>query len=158
MESQQAIIDVVTSLFWHVDHHQWDRLALVLDDPVRLDYTAMHGGDPALLAPGEVVAGWRPAFLAIDAHQHLVANHLVAVADERATVTASFIATHQWRGDTWTLGGDYLVELVQREQGWLICALTMTPVWQTGDPGLIPAAIAAGSAQPEQSDSPPPSR
>jgi hypothetical protein len=153
MHDRQAIIDAVTSLFWHTDHHDWDLLAEVLDERVRLDYTAMQGGEPASMTPSEVVAGWRPAFLAIDAHQHLVGNHLVVVAAEQASVTASFIATHQWRGDTWTLGGDYLIELTQHDGPWRVTALKMTPVWQTGNPNLIPDALAAAAGRSPSSGS-----
>lgn len=151
MEPRQAIIDAVTSLFWHTDHHEWDLLRAVLDERVRLDYTAMQGGEPADLSAEEVVAGWRPTFVAIDAHQHLLGNHLVVVDGDQASVTASFIATHQWRGDTWTLGGDYLIELHQRGGAWRVSAMRMTPVWQTGNPNLIPNALAA---EPLPSDSP----
>jgi hypothetical protein len=143
MDPRQAVVDAVTALFWHTDHHEWDRLEAVLADQVRLDYTAMIGGDPARVSPGEVVAGWRPGFDAIDAHQHLVGNHLVTIDGDTAVVTASFIATHQWRGDTWTLGGDYRLELIRHDVRWLVAAMTMSPTWQTGTPTLIPDALAA---------------
>lgn len=145
MDARTAIVDTVTSLFWHTDHHDWDRLAAVFADPVRLDYTAIQGGEPQLLAPADVVAGWRPAFDALDAHQHLVSNSLLHLDGDRAELTASFIATHQWQAETWTLGGDYRMELTRIDMRWRVSGMTMIPVWQTGDPGLIPRAIAAAS-------------
>lgn len=134
-------LDTITSLFWHSDHHEWDDLKAVFADRVRIDYTALHGGEPTKMTPAGIVGSWRPGFEAIDAHQHLVANHLVTIEDDTATATAAFIATHQWRDTTWTLGGDYRFELTRSDHGWKITAMTMAPVWQTGDPGLIPSAL-----------------
>jgi hypothetical protein len=148
MDPRTAILDAVTGLFWHTDHHEWDQLEAVLADPARLDYTAMVGGEPADLTPSQVVAAWRPGFDAIDAHQHLVGNHLVHLDTGKATVTAAFIATHQWRGETWTLGGDYRIELSPAGQRWQVTALTMTPTWQAGNPTLIAEALAGAGPQP----------
>ena len=95
------IIHAITRLFWAVDHHDWDALPKVLGKEVLLDY-----GEPATLTPTDIVSMWQPLFTALDAHQHLVGNHLVTASGNTATVTASFIATHQYAGETWTLGGD----------------------------------------------------
>jgi ketosteroid isomerase-like protein len=137
-------IEAITALFWHSDHHQWSDLEAVFADRVRLDYTALQGGEPTMLAPADIVAGWRPGFEAIDAHQHLVANHRVSVDGQRATATASFIATHRWRDATWTLGGDYRFELTRSDSRWVVSAMTMTPVWETGERDLIESALAHG--------------
>ncbi|ACZ31925.1 conserved hypothetical protein [Xylanimonas cellulosilytica DSM 15894] len=143
MADRTAIIDTVTSLFWSSDHNDWARLTAVFADSVRLDYTALQGGEPADLAPADIVAGWRPLFEALDARQHLVANHLVTITGDTAVVTAAFQATHQWRGQTWTLGGDYRFHLTRRAGRWAIDAMTMTPSWETGNPELASAALAA---------------
>ena len=128
------IINVITRLFWAVDHHDWDTLPKVLDKEVLLNY-----GEPATLTPTDIVSMWRPLFTALDTHQHLVGNHLVTASGNAATVTASFIATHQYAGETWTLGGDYEFRLLD-DAGWRITAMTMTPVWQTGPADLIQRA------------------
>lgn len=128
------IINVITRLFWAVDHHDWDTLPKIFGEEVLLDY-----GEPATLTPTDIVSMWRPLFTALDAHQHLVGNHLVTASGDVATVTASFIATHQYAGETWTLGGDYEFRLLD-DAGWRITAMTMTPVWQTGPADLIQRA------------------
>ncbi len=143
MTEREEIIETLTRLFKAADHHRWDGLADLLTDPVVLDYTAAQGGEPAALRPGEVVAAWQPMFEALDAHQHLVANHLVAIdGNGHATATASFIATHQWRGETWMLGGDYEFDLGRVGSGWRVQRMRMTPVWQTG-PADLPARAQA---------------
>ncbi|MEM9463765.1 MAG: nuclear transport factor 2 family protein [Actinomycetota bacterium] len=139
MDTTRPIIDTTTHLFRHADRHEWDQLAGVFAEEVDLDYTSLAGGAPARLTPDEIIAAWRPGFEAIDAHQHLVANHLVDQRGDAATVTATFIATHQWAGETWTLGGDYTFELAHTD-AWRITAMTMTAIWQTGDPTLLARA------------------
>ena len=143
MSDRSEIVTTLTKLFWSTDHHDWEELRHTLTDRVLLDYTATLGGEPRICAPGEVVDGWRPAFEALDAHQHLVANHMVEIVDEEATATASFIATHQFRGETWTLGGDYHFRLHRREGSWQVTAMRMIPVWQTGPADLVTKALEA---------------
>ncbi|MEM8921876.1 MAG: nuclear transport factor 2 family protein [Actinomycetota bacterium] len=108
MTDHTTITDTITRLFRHADHHDWAELRTVFAEDVVLDYTSLQGGEPATVPADGVIGGWRAAFEAIDAHQHLVANHLVTVDDggAAATATAAFQATHQWQEETWTLGGD----------------------------------------------------
>ncbi|MEM7273956.1 MAG: nuclear transport factor 2 family protein [Actinomycetota bacterium] len=147
MTDRDDIIDnAITRLFWHADHHQWTDLRTVFADEVLLDYTSLQGGEPATVPADEVISGWRTAFEAIDAHQHLVANHLVDIDGDAAVVTAAFQATHQWRGETWTLGGDYRFEVTRSEGSWLITAMTMVAGWQTGPADLMARATAASLA------------
>ena len=69
------IIHAITRLFWAVDHHYWDALPKVFSEEVLLDY-----GEPATLTPTDIVSMWQPLFTALDAHQHLVGNHLVTAS------------------------------------------------------------------------------
>ena len=141
MNDGNEIVTTLTKLFWATDHHDWEGLRRPFAGQALMDYTATLGGEPRICAPGEVVDGWRPAFEALDAHQHLVANHMVEIADEEATATASFIATHQFQGETWTLGGDYHFRLHRREGRWQVTAMRMIPVWQTGPVDLVTKAL-----------------
>lgn len=137
MSRRDEIIEMITRLFWHTDHHEWERVVAVFADEVRLDYTSLQGGQPTVQTPDQIVDGWRAFFTTVPAHQHLVSNHLVALEGERAAVTAQFIATHQWEDRSWTLGGDYAFSLRRDGNDWRIEAMTMTAVWQ--DPGALPA-------------------
>jgi hypothetical protein len=143
-QDRSAVIEQVTRLFWLSDHHRWDELEELFADRVRLDYTSLQGGEPSELSPEQIVSGWKQALGALDAHQHLVANHLVDVLDGRANATAAFQATHQFDGATWTLGGDYAFELRLSDSRWRIESMTMTAVWQIGDRQLL---ARAGEAQ-----------
>ena len=85
MDPRIDIITTLNTLFWATDHHDWDTLAHVFSDQVTLDY-----GEPELLSPQEIIDRWRPIFEGLDAHQHLVSNHLITLRDDAATATASF--------------------------------------------------------------------
>jgi hypothetical protein len=115
MDARTDILETVTRLFWHSDHHDWHSLASVFADSVRIDYTALTGGGAVDLSPAEIVETWRPGFEAIDAHQHLVTNHLVSIKGHEAIVTAAFQATHEHAGRSWTLGGDYRFRLTDED-------------------------------------------
>ena len=149
MDARTDILETVTRLFWHSDHHDWHGLASVFADSVHLDYTALTGGDAVDLSPAEIVGTWRPGFEAIDSHQHLVTNHLVTIEGHEAVVTAAFQATHEHAGRSWTLGGDYRFRLTDEHGRWKVVAMTMTPTWQTGNPALISDALAGGASDPE---------
>jgi SnoaL-like domain len=127
-----------------VGHGHCHDLLAPVGDRVRLDYTSLQGGEPTELTPEQIVSGWQQTLGALDAHQHLVANHLVDVVGGRASATAAFQATHQFDGATWTLGGDYAFELRLTDSRWRIESMTMTAVWQTGDRQLLDRA---GQAQ-----------
>lgn len=138
MSQRDEIIDTITGLFWHTDHHEWDEVEAVFANEVRLDYTSLQAGEPTTLAPTAIVSGWRDHFATVPAHQHLVSNHLVDADGDHATATAQFIASHQYTDRMWTLGGDYRFELERSDAGWKITAMTMTAVWQ--QPGGLPGS------------------
>lgn len=140
MTERDDIIETVTRLFWHTDHHEWPEVRAVFADRVHLDYTSLQGGEPLTLTPAEITDGWSQHFDTLDTHQHLVTNHLVAVDEGSASVTAQFIATHQTGDSTWTLGGDYHFALELDTDGWRITSMTMTAVWQS--PGGLPVPAA----------------
>jgi hypothetical protein len=129
------VIDTCTRMAWHADQREWSRLAEVFADEVTLDYTSLNGGEPATLAPGQIVAAWKDALGAFQATQHLLGNHLVTLDGDSAVCTASFQATHRKTDDIlWTLGGTYRFDLVRTAAGWRIGGVVMTAVWSDGRP------------------------
>ncbi|MEU5876531.1 nuclear transport factor 2 family protein [Spirillospora sp. NPDC047279] len=157
-EDRLAIVETCTRMAWHADRREWDELAGIFADPVTLDYTSLNGGEPAELAPDQVVAAWSATLGAFDATQHLITNHLVTVEGDSAVCTASFQATHRLAnphgGPLWTLGGTYRFDLVRAsaESGagsgeeWKINAVVMTAIWADGNEDL-PSLAAAKAAE-----------
>ncbi len=149
VEERTAIVEVTTRMAWLADRRDWDALAGVFADRVQLDFTSLTGGEPATLAPADIVAGWRRGLDGLDATQHLIANHLVDIDGDRAVATAQFQATHvlanQYGDPVWTLGGHYRFGLVRSGDGWRIDALTMTFTWATGNQQIMTLAATATS-------------
>ncbi|WP_280481344.1 nuclear transport factor 2 family protein [Nocardia cyriacigeorgica] len=136
------VVDTCTRMAWHADHREWDALATVFADAVRLDYTSLNGGEPVTVTPAQIVAAWRETLGGFGATQHLLSNHLVTVDGDRAVCTASFQATHR-KSDAvgaclWTLGGTYRFDLVRAGGAWQISGVVMTATWGDGNRALLP--------------------
>ncbi|WP_218004805.1 nuclear transport factor 2 family protein [Actinomadura macra] len=144
-EDRLGIIETCTRLAWHADQREWEHLKTIFADEVRLDYTSLNGGEPAVLSAGQIVDGWRQGLGGYDATHHMITNHLVDVAGDTAVCTASFQATHRLENPhgspLWTLGGTYRFDLV-RDDGWKISGLVMTATWADGNQHLT--TLAAG--------------
>jgi len=147
IEERTAIVDVTTRMAWLADRRDWDALLGVFAEQVQLDYTSLTGGEPATLAPADIVAGWRTGLGGPDATQHLISNHLIDIDGDRAVATAQFQATHVLanpHGDPiWTLGGHYRFGFARIGGGWRIDALTMTVTWATGNQQIMTLAATA---------------
>jgi len=140
-EPRTQIIEATTRMAVLTDGRRWDELPSLFTPTVRLDYSALFGGDAVEVSADAVARGWATALSPLTT-QHLVTNHLVDITDHDATVTASFQATHvaDATGDRWVLGGDYRYQLVLAEGRWLIRGVTLTPRWETGDRAILGAS------------------
>ncbi|WP_280253483.1 nuclear transport factor 2 family protein [Nocardia abscessus] len=136
------VIDTCTRMAWHADHREWDKLATIFTDQVRLDYTSLNGGAPVTLTPSQIVAAWQETLGTFAATQHLLSNHLVTIDGDEAVCTASFQATHRGSealgASLWTLGGTYRFDLIRSGGDWRISGVVMTAVWGDGNRGLLP--------------------
>jgi hypothetical protein len=140
--SRSEIIETTTRMAVLTDSRQWADLASVFTPTVRLDYTALFGGEPLEVAGGEIGDGWARALGSLTT-QHLVTNHLVTITGGRAVVTASFQATHVAPSTSqhWVIGGDYRYELALDDGRWRISAVTLTPRWETGDRSILGPSV-----------------
>ncbi|WP_204296833.1 nuclear transport factor 2 family protein [Actinoplanes campanulatus] len=138
------IIDVCTRMAWHADQRDWAALKNVFADAVRLDYTGLNGGEPAVLPPEQIADTWSRVLGGFDATHHLMTNHLVTVDGGTAVCTASFQATHRlanpFGAPLWTLGGTYRFDLVRTDDGWRISGVVMTADWADGNRDLMTLA------------------
>ena len=145
-----AIVDATTRMATAADDRDWSGLRACFAGEIELDYTSLAGGAPERVAADELVARWRRTLGGFEATQHLVANHLVDLAGDEATCTASFQATHLLPTDhgapLWTLGGTYRYGLRRAEGGWRIHAVTMTATWADGNQLLPTLAAERGAA------------
>ena len=136
----EDIIRTINSMGLYTDAHKWDNLTDVFSDKIALDYTALTGGEPSTVTKADLIASWKATVGRLEATQHIISNHLVTIKDAQADVEAYFQATHLFKKVRWVLGGKYTIKLAKEELGWKIIALTMTPIWQTGDATIVQQA------------------
>jgi hypothetical protein len=144
------IIQTTTRMAVLADARRWDDLVDLFTDEVRVDYTSLNGGEPATLPAHQLVKTWTESLGRLGATQHLVADHLVDLDGDVATVTAAFQATHVAVAPDprrWVLGGDYRYELVRAGAGWRIAGLTMTARWQDGDRSVLEPDTGGGATR-----------
>ncbi|MFB8008456.1 nuclear transport factor 2 family protein [Nocardia sp. NPDC056000] len=150
-QDRADVIDAATTMMWRIDTRDWDAFPAVFADSVRLDYTAIWGGDPAHVTPAQIHADWSRLLGAFDATQHLLANHLVQIDGDTAVLTAVFQAIHllanPFGSPRWTLGGTYRIGLLRTADRWLINDIAMTPTWADGNKEIL--TLASGGVRPE---------
>ncbi len=141
MSDELAVQRAVSDLGLQVDARDWDGLLALFADEVAVDYTSLNGGDPATMAPAELVGGWRQLLEPLDATPHLIANLSARIDGEQASCAANVTATHVRAnasgGPHWTVGGRYDVGLVLTPDGWRIDALTLTVRWASGNQSIM---------------------
>ena len=140
--------ETAVRMFVYADRRDWDALARLLDDTVRIDWTSLNGGEPADVPADELVRGWKSVLGGFKATQHLIGNVLVEErGEESATVSCYGQATHLLPSDLgdsrWTVGGHYELRLKRRDDGWLIAAATFTATWGDGNKDLLGLAAAS---------------
>ncbi|QGV78562.1 nuclear transport factor 2 family protein [Streptomyces ficellus] len=140
------VIDTCTRMGWYTDQRDWDALERVFTDEVRLDYTSLNGGEPAVLPAKDLVAAWSGLLGSFTATQHVFSNFLVDLDGDAAVCTAMFQATHRMPnehgGPLWTLGGHYRFGLVRGGDGWRVADVVMTATWADGNQQLLTLAAA----------------
>ena len=57
------VIDTCTRMAWYIDSGAWEALAEVFSEEIRLDYTSLNGGEPAVLSRKELIGSTRVVIL-----------------------------------------------------------------------------------------------
>ena len=132
----------ITDIAAGADRGEWDRVRDAFAPNITTDYTSLWGGDPVKQPAEDLVKSWSNFLPGFDATHHMVTNHAIQMRDNgTATAEADFVATHRIGDRFWVLGGRYTYQLVITDEGrWVINALTMTAVWETGDRSLVQRA------------------
>ncbi|WP_327141743.1 nuclear transport factor 2 family protein [Nocardia sp. NBC_01327] len=150
-QDRADVIDTATAMMWYIDIRDWDAFTTVFAEDVRLDYTAIWGGDPSHATPAQIHADWSRLLGAFDATQHLLGNHLVTVDGDTAVLTAVFQAVHilanPLGSPRWTLGGTYRFGLTRIDGAWRINDIAMTPTWSDGNKDVL--TLASGGIRPQ---------
>ena len=150
MNDRDAIVDTCTRLSWYIDRGEWDKVVPLLSDPVLVDYTSVNGGEPESYHPSDLVVGLAAHLDAMDATQHVQANHLVRVDGESAVCTANVLGFHRlsnpFGSPMRVIGGIYRFELDRTVDRWTIRSWTFDLSWADGNQGIMALAAASSNA------------
>ncbi|WP_329562355.1 nuclear transport factor 2 family protein [Kitasatospora sp. NBC_01266] len=139
------VVEATVRMCDHTDRREWKELAGVFTEQVTVDYTSLVGGEPATVPRDGLIESWRQLLETLDATQHLISNHVVALDGDQAHCTAQFQAVHVHQlapgGSTFTLGGRYRFALAREREEWRITSVVMTAVWSDGNRALLGGGV-----------------
>ena len=147
-DTAQGITRAITDIAAGADRHDWPRVRAAFADAVTTDYSSLWGGDPVTQPADDLVAGWAGFLPGFEVTHHMVTNHsVISITETSATAEADFTATHRIDDTLWVLGGRYSYALEKSEGRWVVTAMTMTALWETGDRGLVAVAGERAASQ-----------
>ena len=115
---------VLNRLFLATDERDWPRVRACFAARVHFDMTALAGGQPAVLSPAEITAGWEAGLLPLDAIHHQTGNLEVEVSGDEATASCYGVAWHYRRTrsgrNTRVFVGSYDFHLARADGTWKI--------------------------------------
>lgn len=138
--AKDQILDVLNQLFVATDRRDWPAVRACFSSNVRFDMTSVTGGEPALLAADQIVAGWAEALRKLEAIHHQAGNYRVRVDGDRADAFCYGTATHYRRRpdgrNTRTFVGSYDLHLQHEPDGWRIDGFRFTLKFLEGNAEL----------------------
>ncbi|MEL7248612.1 MAG: nuclear transport factor 2 family protein [Bacteroidota bacterium] len=156
--NQQAIQDLLITLFKAADQRDWETAKSVMAPEVYIDYTAL-GGAAGVQTPAQIVTGWAGILPGFERTVHQIHNFAIWVAGDRATSTFDGIAVHYLQvpdGENyWTVFAGYDTEFIQIDGEWKLARIDLSLYQLAGNNDLPQAALknVANNAIPELQDS-----
>jgi ketosteroid isomerase-like protein len=129
-----GVVDTVVAYSTAVDTRDWTLFASLFTPDAVWEYRA---GSELRTGPQDIVERVRPSIERLDATQHFVTNHVVAVEGDTATHTCYYLAQHLRGGESFLAAGRYEDELRRTEDGWRIARRTLISTWTDGNPEVV---------------------
>ena len=122
--TRQVITDTITTLFLATDARDWQAVRSCFAAEVHFDMTSLAGGEPRIMTPDAIAAGWEQGLRPIEALHHQVGNFRVDVRGSEATAFCYGVAYHYRRHptgrNTRVFVGSYDFRLHEEGGRWLI--------------------------------------
>jgi len=136
-----AVRSVVARIAHTIDTRRWQELRALYAEHVLTDYTSLFGGEPQHQTADDLIETWRRMLSPLDATQHLVGPIEVHLGSAQATaechVRGYHVSSRATGGDEWMVAGQWVIQMVEREGGWLIETMTLRTFYQTGNRNLL---------------------
>lgn len=142
VSDEREIINLATRYCWALDGHDFDALRTVFaaDAFALLGGTECNGVDA-------IIDRISSALTRLDASQHLVGSHVVALDGDQATHRCYLQAQHVLHGteggELWMVAGKYEDDVVRTAEGWRIKRRILSRIWTSGN-----ANVAAPDLRP----------
>ena len=143
-----AIETVVRSVGSLADCHDFDALAELYADEVRLDYTSLAGGEPEVVSGTEIMNRWAGVLPGFDRTHHALSDVKVTTEGDRARATATVVADHWLGAMHWRVRGNYAYELARSGSDWRITAHRFTVTGEDGSRVIFAPAAEAAKRRP----------
>ena len=133
---RQAIVDLTVAYTWALDRHEFERLRDVFlpDATARLGGTE-HDGIESII---ERISG---ALGPLDDSQHIISNHDITIAGDRATSRCYLHAQHVRHAaegsPNFIVAGRYEDDLERTAAGWRIRRRVLTTMWTDGNLAVV---------------------
>ena len=134
LSDRLAITDTVIAYATAIDTRDWPMFEALFTPDAVWEYRA---GDERHTGPGRIADRVRPTVEHLDATQHLLTNHVVAIDGDTAKHTCYYLAQHLRAGKRFLAAGRYDDELRRVNGRWLIAARALISTWAEGDPGIL---------------------
>ena len=132
---RQAIIDLTIKYCWTIDTHEFETLREVFLPNATALLGDEHNGIES------IITRISTALSHLDASQHMISNHQVAIDGDTATSRCYFHAQHVRRaadgGPNYIVAGRYQDRLVRTDQGWRIARRDLFVDWTEGNVRVV---------------------
>jgi hypothetical protein len=137
MSDVAAVVDVCVRYARALDRRDWGLLASCFDDDAVVEFAGME----PITGVGALVEVCRRALEPLDVSQHLLGNHHVEIAGDRADSECYLHAQHVRSAlapaDKYVVAGTYFDTLRRREDGWKISRRRLEVAWADGNPDVL---------------------
>ena len=123
-----------------VDRRDWESFRGCFCQEVEIDLSSYSGNPPVTMALDDWVEVVRTGLSGFDATQHISANHLIEVNQDKAHATSDVQASHILDGERAVLAGWYDTQLKHEEGQWRISRSQLNVTWTLGPNSLYARA------------------
>lgn len=129
-----GIVDVAVEYATSIDTRDWESLRGLFAEDAVWEYRA---AGERRTGPADIVARVRSAIESLDATQHVVTNHVVAVTGDEASHVCYYLAQHLRDGETFLAAGRYEDRLRRNKDTWHIVSRVLISTWSQGNPAVF---------------------